>query len=222
LGVLQKNQPVLLKRVREIRRPRFLREKVVGELGSLVVIAYKVPEEAQHEKISNFLKRAPCIRLCRSVYAFYQEHTRFDKDRELVDARRFWDFIREIDEDAAVIPRVVVVNSDSVERLLKEAQERVEKEIDDIVAGYKSLCQKAGTGEIGEQYVHGALPKLNRRFATVRKIAAFYERWLRIDLSKSIIKPYPAMRKFRSLKMENRVREKMQVKSDPSAGLTPF
>ena len=197
MRVLQKNQPVLLKRVREIRKPCFVKGKGVGELGSLVVIAYKVPKEVKREKIKNILKKAPCIRLCRSVYAFCTEHTRFDKNRELIDARRFWEFIREIDENVAFIPRVVVVNSDSVERLLEQVKKRVEKEIDNIVRGYKGLCQKANRGEIDKQYIHSELPKLKRRFVTVKKIAAFYEKWLKLDLSKSLIKPYPTMKKLR-------------------------
>ncbi len=198
LRVLQKNQPVLLKRVREIRKPRYANGKGIGGLGSLVVIAYKVPKEVKRGRIKNLLRKAPCIRLCHSVYAFYLKHKHFDKNRELVDARRFWEFIQEIDEEAKVIPRVVVVNSSSVERLLEWAKKRVEKEIDNIVDGYKVLCQKVSRGEIDEQYVRSALPKLKRRFATVRKIAAFYEKWLKIDLSRSLIKPYPAMKKVRS------------------------
>ncbi len=198
LRILQKNEPILLRRTREVRKPRYLKGKGIGELGSLVVIAYKVPEEVKREKIKNFLKKAPCIRLCRSVYAFSQNHSRFDKNGELVDARRFWKFIQEIDEDVKVIPRMAVVNSESVERLLKETEKRVEREIDNIVGGYKRLIQRASRGEMNDQHICNAVQKLKRRLATVRKVAAFYEKWLNIDLSKSLIKPYPYMRKVRS------------------------
>ena len=118
LRALRKNQPILLNRAREIRKPRFVKEKGVSELGSLIIIAYKVPKEVKRQKVKNFLEKAPYIRLCRAVYAFSQNHSHFDKNKELVDANHFWKFIQKIDEGAKAVPRGVVVNSDSVERLL--------------------------------------------------------------------------------------------------------
>lgn len=197
LKVLHKNQPILLKRIREIRKPKFVKEKGVYELGSLVIIAYRTPKEVKRGKIKSFLKKAPCIRLCRSVYAFYQEHSRFDKDNQLVDAGRFWRFIQEIQEDVKVVPRVVVVNSDSVERLLDETKKRVENKIDDIVRCCKELYQRACKGESNARYICGRLSKLNRSFVTVKRVAAFYEKWLRIDFSKNLMKPYGVIRKVR-------------------------
>jgi hypothetical protein len=197
--LLQKNQPIFLKRIREIRKPRFLKEKGIYELGSMVIVAYRTPREAKRERIRNFLKRAPCIRLCRSVYAFYQEHSRFDKNNELVDAQRFSDFIREIEEEVKVIPRVVIENSESVEWLLDETKKRIEDEISDIVECCKDLYQEASEGKYDEQHVHDALSKLHRRFITVKKVAGFYERWLKMDFSKSLMKPYGAIQKIRSI-----------------------
>jgi len=197
--LLQKNQPIFLKRIREIRKPRFLKEKDIYEPGSMVIVAYRTPKEAKRERIRNFLKRAPCIRLCRSVYAFYQEHSRFDKNNELVDARRFRNFIQEIEEDVKVVPRVVIVNSESVERLLEETRERIEDEISDIVECCKDLYQKASEGKYDEQHIRNVLSKINRRFITVKKVATFYERWLKMDFSKSLMKPYGAIQKLHSI-----------------------
>jgi len=73
LKVLEKNQPILLKRVREIKKPRIVRNKGVSELGSLVIVMYATPKEAKREKIRNFLRNEPYIRLCRSVYPFSQK-----------------------------------------------------------------------------------------------------------------------------------------------------
>jgi len=197
LNVLHENQPILLKRIREIRKPKFVKEEGVYELGSLVIITYRTPKEVKREKKKSFLKKAPCIRLCRSVYAFYQEHSRFDKDNQLVDARRFLNFIKEIEEDVKVVPRVVVVNSDSVERLLDETKKRVENEIDDIVRCYKELYQRASKREYNTQDTRDMLSKLNRRFVTMKKVATFYEKWLKINFSKNLMKPYGVIRKVR-------------------------
>jgi len=197
--LLQKNSPVILKRAREIRKPSFTKGGRRSELGSLIVIAYRVPKEEKKVKIVNLLKRAPCIRLCRGVYAFCQQHERFDRTHRLVGARSFWKFIREIDENAVMIPRLIVVSNRSVERLLEETRKRVEKEVGNIVEGYGHLYQKVKKGETDGRHAAGTAQKLRKRFVIARKVAAFYEEWLRMDLSNILAKPYPTKRKVRSL-----------------------
>ena len=120
LKVLEKNQPILLRRIREIRKPRLAKNNGVLDIGSLVIVMYATPKEFKREKIKNILRRAPCIRLCRSVYAFSQKHSLFDKDHRLVDATRFLGLIKGIHEDVKVIPRVVLVDTASVKRLVQE------------------------------------------------------------------------------------------------------
>jgi len=199
LKVLEKNQPILLKRVREISKPRFMRNKGVSELGSLVIVMYATPKEAKREKTKIFLRKAPYIRLCRSVYAFSQKHSLFDKNNELVDALKFTDFIKEIREDVAVIPRVVIVKRGSVERLLGETRQRVENEISDINRCCKELYNKALEGEHEVRRIRDSLSRNRRRFITVKKVAAFYEKWLRIDFSRSLMKAYRAIAKVNSI-----------------------
>ena len=199
LKILHKNQPVLLRRIRETRKPRFVKEKGISEFGSLVIVTYGSPKEVKREKIRNFLNKAPCIRLCRSVYAFYQEHSRFDENNELVDAQRFWRFIQELQEDVKVIPRVVVVNSDSVEGLLEETRKRVEHEISDIIKCSKELSERASRGEGDIQKIRDPLSKLKRRFITVKKVASYYEKWLGMNFTKSLMKAYAIVRKIHLL-----------------------
>jgi hypothetical protein len=202
LKILHKNQPVLLKRIREIRKPRFVKEKGINEFGSLVIVTYGSPKEVKREKISNFLNKAPCIRLCRSVYAFCQEHSRFDVSNELVDAQRFLKFIQELQSDVKVIPRVIVVNADSVEGLLEETRKRVEDEISDIVRCSKELYERVSKGEQDIQKIHCSLSKLKRRFIAVKKVAFYYEKWLGIDFTNSLVKLYATFRKIHLLVKE--------------------
>ncbi|MDH5770724.1 MAG: hypothetical protein OEZ25_05505 [Candidatus Bathyarchaeota archaeon] len=194
---LQKNRPVLLRRIREIRKPRLTKEEGAYELGSLVVVMYKTTKEVKRGKIRGFLRKAPCIRLCRSVYAFCQKHSLFD-NRELVDADLFSQRIQEIGGDVKVIPRIVIVNSDSVEKLLDETREHVENEFSDIVRCCKELYQKASGEEEGAHHIRSMLPKLKRRHFRAKKVAAFYEKWLKIDFSKSAMMSYRALRKVYS------------------------
>ncbi|MDH5782128.1 MAG: hypothetical protein OEZ35_00475 [Candidatus Bathyarchaeota archaeon] len=204
LKVLEKNQSVLLKRVREIRKPRFVKNRDISELGSLVIVMYATPREAKREQIKNFLSKASCIRLCRSVYAFSQNHSLFDKDNELVDAFKFAELIKGIQEDVKVIPRVVIVNADSCERLLEETRERIEGEISDIVRGCKELYDRALSVEYDVPHIRDTLSKNRRRFIAVKKAITFYEKWLRMDFSRSLMKSYRAIEKVNSVVNKNR------------------
>jgi len=199
LEVLEKNQPILLKRVREIKKPQFVKNKGISDLGSLVIVMYATPKEVKREKIKNFLRKAPCIRLCRSVYAFPQRHSLFDKNNDLVDALKFAAFIEEIQDDVKVIPRAVIVNTSSIEILLEEIRERVESEISDIIRCCKGLYDKALGGQHDLRRIQDSLSKSRGRFITVKKVAAFYEKWLRMDFSRSLMKAYRAVEKVNSV-----------------------
>jgi len=198
LKVLEKNQPILLKRGREIRKPRFVKNKGISELGSLVIVMYATPKEAKRERIKNFLMKAPSIRLCRSVYAFSQNHSLFDRQNELVDAFKFARFIEGIQEDVKVIPRVVAANADSNERLLQEIIERVEGKLSEITKSHRELYGKALRGD-DVRLIKGSLSKNKKRFLTVKKVVAFYEKWLRMDFSRSLMKSYNAAKKVSSV-----------------------
>lgn len=197
LKVLEKNQPTLLKRAREIKKPQSARDREISELGSLVIVMYTTPKKEKREKIRNLLKRAPCIRLRRSVYAFSHRHPSFDKDNRLVDAQRFADFIRGIQGDVKVIPRVVVVNTNSVERLLHEVRERVEGQSSDIVRSCKEVYGKVLRGD-DVRLMRDTLSKNKRRFLTLKRVAVFYRKWLGIDFSRSLMKAYKAVKKVDS------------------------
>ena len=198
LKVLENNQPILLKRVRTIKKPQFAKDERISELGSLVIVMYTNIKEEKREKIKNFLKGAPYIRLRRSVYAFSQRHQLFDKDNELVDAQKFADFIRGIQGDVKVIPRAVIVNTNSVERLLQEIRERVEGESSGIVRVCKELYGKILRGD-DIRLIKDSLSKNKKRFLKLKRIAAFYEKWLRMDFSNSVIKSYKAVKKVNSI-----------------------
>lgn len=204
LKLLWKNRPVLLKRLREIREPRPMREKGAYELGSLVIVIYETTKEVKRERIRSFLRKAPCIRLCRAVYAFSEKHSLFDKNSELIDAGLFSQFIQEIGGDVKVIPRTVIANPDSVEKLLEETREHVENIFSDIVQRCKGLYQKVNVGE-DVHHIRSLLSKLKKRHIKAKKVAGFYEKWLKIDFSKSVMMSYRALRKVYSIVKEKSV-----------------
>jgi len=198
LKVLENNQPILLKRLREIKNPQLAKNKEFAGLGSLIVVMVTLPKGANREKAKNFLRRAPCIRLRRSVYAFSQKHSLYNKEQKLVDALKLVNFIREIQGDVKIISRVVIINKESVERLLQETREHVEKEVVKIVNSCKELYVKARHGnDLG--MLRDRFSRIKRRFLILKKVAAVYEGWLKIDFSKSLMRTYHALRKVNSV-----------------------
>lgn len=198
LKILENNQPILLKRLREIKSPQLARNKKFTGFGSLVLVIFKLPKWANREKIKNFLRRAPCIRLRRSVYAFSQKHRSYDKKQKLVDALKFADFIKALGGDVNIISRVVIVNRESAKKLLQETGEHVQKEVVKIVESCKELYMKTRDGN-DLRLLRDRFSRIKRRFLILNKVAAFYEEWLKMDFSKILMRSYHALRKVDNL-----------------------
>ncbi|HDQ05619.1 MAG TPA: hypothetical protein ENN36_02710 [Candidatus Bathyarchaeota archaeon] len=198
LKVLENNQPILLRRLREIKNPQLARKKEFTGFGSLVLVMFKLPKDANREKVKNFLRRAPCIRLRRSVYAFCQKHRFYDKEQKLVDALKFANFIRSLQGEVKIISRVVIVNRESAKRLLQETIEHVEKEVVKIVESCKEIYMKVRDGN-DLVLLRDRFSRIRKRLSVLKKVAAFYEGWLKIDLSKKLMRAYHALRKVNSI-----------------------
>jgi hypothetical protein len=201
LKVLENNKPILLKRLREIKNPKLARKREFSGFGSLVLVMFKLPKEASREKVKNFRRRAPCIRLRRSVYAFCQKHRMYDKEQKLVDALKFVNFIRTLGGEVKIISRLVIVNKESAKRLVQETRDYIEKEADKIVESCKELYMNARNGaDLGQ--LRDRFARIKRRFSTLKKVAAFYEKWLKTDFSKNLMRAYHALRRVNSVIQE--------------------
>ena len=198
LKVLENNQPILLRRLREVRNPQLDKKKEFTGFGSLVIVLFSVPQGVSREKVTNFLRRAPCLRLRRSVYAFSQKHNFYDKEGKLVDELKFVNFLREMNGEVKTLSRVVIINKSSVERLLKETRERVEKGNAEIIRLCKELHRKAlkGTDPV---MLTDRFSRIKRKYVILKKIASFYERWLKLDFSRILMRAYHALRKVDSV-----------------------
>lgn len=198
LNILKGNKPILLKRLREIKDPKYTKNKEFSGLGSIVVISFTLPKGSNREKVTNFLRKAPCIRLRRSIYAFSQRHSFYDKEPKLVDALKFVNFLKEIHGKVKIISRLVIVNKISVEMLLQETRDRIEKGAVDVVMSCKKLYIKARAGkDIG--ILRDRFNRIKRRFIILKRVASIYNAWLKIDFSKSLMKAYHALRKVNLL-----------------------
>jgi hypothetical protein len=198
LQVLKNNQPILLRRIRNLVKPSNSGNEV-AEIGSLVVVAYSLTRQTRRERIKNTLKKAPCIRLARSVYAFSHYHHLFDLKNELVDAARFEAFISEIHDEVKVIPKLVIVNTKVNDRLVEEVKLRIQKETDSIIASCKELYQRVLEGETNLQKIQKSLSVKKSRYRALKKVANFYRRWLKIDMTPSLMKAYRSIAKVNLL-----------------------
>jgi len=195
LQTLQKHEPILLRRTREIRKPEWNRKGVITDIGSLSVVAYNIPN-GKRKLINRALRKMPCIRLCRAVYAFPQKHRLSDKENMLVAT--FLKLIKENHGDVKVISRIVIEDQTSAKKLLDEIAERIQKETSDIIASSKVLIYKAekdnNTAHFGKSFT-----ELKKRFSHLKKVMGFYEEWLKMDFSKNSLKTYRAIKKVQNV-----------------------
>jgi len=202
MKLLENNHPILLRRLRDLRRPRFLENRDLYDIGSLVVVMYASPKKQNRERIKRILSNAPCIRLCRSVYAFTHFHPRFDRERQVVDTQTFVSQVKEVYGDVKVIPRTIIVNKESIDRLREETEKRIERDVSKILRHCKRVFQNAHRGD-DIRPLKRSLSRIKKRYRRTKKVARFYEKWLKIDLSKHLMRSYLTLRKTDSaLKQE--------------------
>lgn len=202
LKIVQGNQPILLKRTREVMdKPKFDEEGNLIDLGSLIVVLFYNAEKNEKEKIRRLLNHMPYIRLCRSVYAFCQYYSRYDRNGNLPSLNRFLKLVKEIDKDARILLRVRIMNTSSIEMLLKKTRERIKREVEETFEEYRNLSQKIQEKKIDQKQLSEEEKKLYKRFSSIRRIAKFYEKWLRISFTNDLVKIYSVMRKLKSLKL---------------------
>lgn len=199
LKAVGENQPILLRRTREIRRPEYDDEGNIVDLGSLIVLTYNA-ERDESGRIKGLLARTPYIRLCRSVYAFCQNSRQYDKKGEVSNVNQILALLGE--GEAKFFSRMVIVNNsaETINMLLERVKARIIRRTEKILEGYKILAHTLLNGHADRKYMIEEEKKLYSEFIALRKMTIFYERWLRIDLAGSLMKVYSAMRKLQSLK----------------------
>jgi hypothetical protein len=189
--VLKNNSPIFLKKARGLVKPSIKKENIL-ELGSLNLIAYKILKKNKREKVKNFLRKTPCIRLCRGVYVFSHWQFRFDKKKMLIGAWDFLNFIKEIDETALIIPKMVIVNPLSNRIILENAKKKIENEINAIQKGFNETINFF---KEPNQIFRLKIKILKKRFYRIKLVISFFEKWFKINFSKYLQKPYYLIRK---------------------------
>ncbi|MEM1606699.1 MAG: hypothetical protein QXW55_04470 [Candidatus Bathyarchaeia archaeon] len=200
LKVIGDNQPILLRRTRDIRKPLYDGEGNLVDFGSLIVLVYN-PENDGNAKIKWLLAKTPYVKLCRSVYAFPQNSDRYERRGGVFEINNLLMLVKEHSKDAAIFSRVVIVNSGEVmSTLIERVKSRVARKTEKILNGYKDLIDTFYAGQAEKKYLVEREKKLYSEFKHLRKLILFYEKWLKIDFTKEMMKIYSVMRKIRLLK----------------------
>lgn len=197
MKVVDKNRPIVLKRAREVER-RAIIEGGIQALGSVIVVSFEAPKD-EKEKIRNLVKRAPCIRLCKRVYVFYQLHSRFDPNGKLLDAERLAAFIKALGGEVKLFPKVVIIDQRSVQRLVDETGECMEKEIFGLLQNCVQLHDRFIKNGSNREQLNRALGKVRGRYLAAKRKAMYYKKWTGLDLSRNLMKAYAAVKRISAL-----------------------
>jgi len=194
LQILQKHEPILLRRTREIRKPEWNRNGVVTDIGSLSIVAYNIPN-CKRKLINRVLWKTPCIPLCRAVYAFPHRHL-FNKDNAVDTLLKL---IKANEGNIKVISRIVIEDSTSIQQVLNEIEERIKQEALDIIALSERLSAKIKENGSDMANLPEKLANLRQRYIALKKVTGTYEKWLKLNFSKNMLKTYRAIKKTRDL-----------------------
>jgi hypothetical protein len=194
LQILQKHEPILLRRTREIRKPRRNRKGKVTDIGSLSIVAYNIPN-GKRKLVSRVLRKTPCIPLCRAVYAvprhaFSDKSDTVDTLLKLIETNR---------EKVKVFSRIVIEDSISIQHVVDEIEERIKQEASGIIALSEKLCASIKENGSGISHQSEKLANLRQRYLALKKMAGAYEEWLKLDFSKNLLKAYRAIKKTKDI-----------------------
>jgi len=203
LAVLKGNQPILLKRAKEVKKRSIVGGRLV-DLGSLTVVSFRLPNGGK-ERVRSFLRKSPCIRLCRRVYAFYQRFSQFGLEDDLVGVDDLVNFVKEVGGEVSVFPNLIIFDGCSLVRLVDETRQRVDEEFFGVVQNCAGLYGKCLGDGCGQRQLDDALRKFRRQFVSTKRKAVYYEKWMGVDFSRSMMRAYRALLKLRRYSMEQKL-----------------
>jgi len=195
LQILEKHEPILLRRTREIRKPERNRKGVVKDIGSLSIVAYNIPN-GKRKLVNRVLWKTPCIPLCRAVYAVPHKHTLLDKNNAIDTLLKL---IKANEGNVKIISRIIIEDPTSIQQVLTEIEERIKQETLDIITLSEKLSTKIKENGGNTANSPEKLANLRQRYSTLKKAASEYEKWLKMDFSKNMLKAYRAIKKTKDL-----------------------
>jgi hypothetical protein len=186
-----------LKRSRNIVRPFVSEKKRIYELGSLLVVAFKLnnPSMKNRKVVQRALQRAPCFKLCSSVYAFPQLRVlraignNYGKD-EITTPRRFVDILNELGSRMIRLSRVIVLDPSMSEFLVERMKAIRRAQCRKLIQACKNLSTLIRLQ--GEYFptktYRPRLCEIGYRYRAIRTVLNFFRKEMNIDMKKELVK----------------------------------
>jgi hypothetical protein len=182
-----KNLPIIFLRIsREIHKPWINEETNTFDLGSLILVAYRLPRDERIQKATNrIFRRAPCFKLARSVYIFSQIRYNKYEDSVLQSPSTILRRMIMFGIQTIYIPKVTISNASLTKSLISELEENLSKRVQKILDDCTKLQQ------LPKSQVNKKISELKIEIRVIRHLLLFYEKELKIthkDVNSSLRK----------------------------------
>ncbi len=166
---------IFLRTSREHHKPSINEESNTSDLGSLILVAYRLPRDEKIQKATNRLfRRAPCFKLARSVYVFPQ--IRYEKYDDSVLLRPSTLLRRMIilGVQTTYIPKVTISNASLTKSLIEELKGNLSKRTQKVLDNCVKLQQ------LPKSQLNKKSRELRIEIRVIRHLLLFYEKELKI------------------------------------------
>lgn len=197
LELVRDNEPIVLKRSRELARPRVDKAHRLYELGSLMVIAYNSPlvPTGKRAAIIRALRRTPCIPVGPSLYLF--PHLKAPKYAYFRDKIMlpddFFDFLKRCGVVAHRLTYLRVIYPQSHEMLLNRLIGRQTREYAKLVQQSQTLLKRIQEMRASRTIVQKALSEFKTRYRAHKGVAYFLYQVYGVDLRMNLKEAYNAI-----------------------------
>lgn len=162
---------IFLRTSRELHKPSINEESKNFDLGSLILVAYRLPRDEKIQKATNRLfRRAPCFKLARSVYIFPQ--IRYDKyeNSVLLWPNTLLKRMIILGVQTTYIPKVTISNASLTKSLIEELKENLSKRTKRILDDCVKLQQ------LPKSQLNKKSSELRIEIRVIRQLLLFYEK----------------------------------------------
>jgi len=167
---------IFLRTSRERHKLSINEESNTFDLGSLILVAYRLPRDEKIQKATNRLfRRAPCFKLARSVYIFPQ--IRYDN---YYDSVLLWpsSLLRKMiifGVQTTYIPKVTISNTSLTKSLIEELKENLSKRTQRVLDDCVKLKQ------LPKSQLNKKSSECRIEIRVIRHLLLFYEKELNIN-----------------------------------------
>jgi|GEM_PF-2032176 len=195
--LVRDNEPIVLKRSRELVRLRVDKGRRLYELGSLMVIAYNSPSvpAGKRAAIIRALRRTPCIPIGPSFYLF--PHLKASKYAYFRDKIMlpddFFDFLKKLGIAAHRLTYLKVIYPQSHEMLFQRLIDRQTRGCAKLVQQSQTLLKRIQEMRVSRTTVRKALSEFKTRYRAYKGVAYFLYHVYGVDLRVNLKEAYSAI-----------------------------